>query len=96
MLILGGITTSCCLPVVPHIRTAHRLKPLWSNSASRLPSTSREKTKYPANSPRAKDITQKLAIFIVKDLRPYTLVENKQFRSLLAALDERYQCPSRD
>ncbi|KAK7465991.1 hypothetical protein BaRGS_00037428 [Batillaria attramentaria] len=55
-----------------------------------------KKTKYPANSPRAKDITQKLAIFIVKDLRPYTLVENKQFRSLLAALDERYQCPSRD
>ncbi|KAK7477892.1 hypothetical protein BaRGS_00030888 [Batillaria attramentaria] len=52
--------------------------------------------KYPANSPRAKDITQKLAIFIVKDLRPYALVENKQFRSLLAALDERYQCPSRD
>lgn len=51
--------------------------------------------KYPPNSPRSKAITQQIAKFLVKDMRPYRLVDTPYFRNLLAMLDEKYQCPSR-
>ena len=53
-------------------------------------------TKYPPSSPRAKAITDQIARFLVKDLRPFSLVDSPHFRSLLATLDERYQSPSRN
>ena len=46
-------------------------------------------------SARAQAITTETARFLVKDMRPYSLVESPHFRSLLANMDERYQTPSR-
>ena len=54
-----------------------------------------KKTKYPLQSTRAQAIMTEIARFLVKDMRPYSLVESLHFRSLLATMDERYQTPSR-
>ena len=53
-----------------------------------------KKTKYPLQSARAQASTTEIARFLVKDMRPYSLVESPHFRSLLATMDERYQTPS--
>ncbi|KAF3856034.1 hypothetical protein F7725_016757 [Dissostichus mawsoni] len=50
---------------------------------------------FPPNSEKAKKITQSVAAFIAKDLRPYSVVENAGFRHLLKTLEPRYKLPSR-
>ncbi|KAJ4949461.1 hypothetical protein JOQ06_020976 [Pogonophryne albipinna] len=50
---------------------------------------------FPPNSEKAKAITQSVAAFIAKDLRPYSVVENAGFRHLLKTLEPRYKLPSR-
>ena len=50
---------------------------------------------YPAQSPRASEITKQLGRFLAEDMRPYSLVESDHFKSLLRTLDPRYRCPSR-
>lgn len=52
-------------------------------------------TKLPPNSERAKKITQAIAYFMCKDLRPYNVVENEGFCHLLKTLEPRYVTPSR-
>ncbi|XP_033971454.1 zinc finger BED domain-containing protein 1-like [Trematomus bernacchii] len=49
---------------------------------------------FPPNSEKAKKITQSVAAFIAKDLRPYSVVENTGFRHLLKTLEPRYKLPS--
>lgn len=49
----------------------------------------------PPNAEKAKRITQSVAAFIAKDLRPYSVVENSGFRHLLKTLEPRYKLPSR-
>jgi hypothetical protein len=51
--------------------------------------------KYGNNTERAKIITEKIARFLIKDLRPYCMVDSKGFRELLLCMDSRYQVPSR-
>ncbi|XP_028654663.2 E3 SUMO-protein ligase ZBED1-like [Erpetoichthys calabaricus] len=51
--------------------------------------------KLPTNSERAKKITQSIACFISKDLRPYSVVENEGFRYMLKTVEPRYAIPSR-
>ncbi|XP_061162789.1 E3 SUMO-protein ligase ZBED1-like [Saccostrea echinata] len=51
--------------------------------------------KYASNTERAKKITDKIARFIVKDLRPFSMVDSPEFRDMIACLDNRYQVPSR-
>ena len=51
--------------------------------------------KYPSTSQKAQRITHRIARFIVKDLRPYTLVKSMEFRELLAECEPRYQVPDR-
>ena len=51
--------------------------------------------KYSSSSPKATEITSKIARYIVKDLRPFRLVESSEFRGILKSLDPRYQVPSR-
>ncbi|KAJ8303649.1 hypothetical protein KUTeg_018759 [Tegillarca granosa] len=51
--------------------------------------------KYGANSLRAKTITNSIANFIIKDLRPYRIVESKEFKDMLKTLDSRYTVPGR-
>ena len=51
--------------------------------------------KYPSTSQKAQRITQRIARFIVKDLRPYTFVKSMEFRELLAECEPRYQVPDR-
>ncbi|XP_062573350.1 E3 SUMO-protein ligase ZBED1-like [Saccostrea cucullata] len=51
--------------------------------------------KYPSNAECSKIITDKIARFIVKDLRPFSMVDSPEFRDMIACLDNRYQVPSR-
>ena len=50
---------------------------------------------YGCNTERATNITDKIAPFIIKDLRPYRMVDSQEFRDLLQCMDSRYQVPSR-
>lgn len=50
---------------------------------------------YRPSSDRSKNITDKIAMFIVKDLRPFSVVSNEGFRALVQTLDPRYTIPSR-
>lgn len=51
--------------------------------------------KLPANSTRAQKITEAVATFICKDIRPYCVVENDGFRNLIKTLEPRYVVPTR-
>ncbi|KAK0150377.1 Zinc finger BED domain-containing protein 1 [Merluccius polli] len=51
--------------------------------------------KLPATSTRATKITQSVVYFICKDMRPYSVVENEGFRSMVQTLEPRYVIPSR-
>ncbi|KAK0141192.1 Zinc finger BED domain-containing protein 1 [Merluccius polli] len=51
--------------------------------------------KLASNSPRAQKITEAVATFICKDIRPYSVVENDGFRSLINILEPRYVLPTR-
>lgn len=53
------------------------------------------KAKLPFSSPRANSITNSIAMFIGKDLRPYSVMENEGFRRMLKILEPRYEIPSR-
>ncbi|XP_034047686.1 zinc finger BED domain-containing protein 1-like [Thalassophryne amazonica] len=50
---------------------------------------------FPSNYKRALSITEGLGIFISKDLRPYSVVENAGFKLLIKRLEPRYVLPSR-
>ena len=52
-------------------------------------------TKLPSSSRRAREITFAMAQFIVKDLRPYVVVENEGFKNLIKVLEPKYSIPSR-
>lgn len=47
------------------------------------------------DSARSKAITESIARFIAKDLRPYSVVENGGFRDLMKTVEPRYKIPSR-
>lgn len=51
--------------------------------------------KYSAKSPKAVNITNKIARFIVKDLRPYRIVDSPEFRDVVKTLNPQYNMPSR-
>ncbi|KAI2657410.1 E3 SUMO-protein ligase ZBED1 [Labeo rohita] len=46
--------------------------------------------KLQSDSPRAKKITEAIAMLICKDLRPYNIVENEGFQNLIKVLEPRY------
>ncbi len=50
---------------------------------------------YRPSSDRSKNITDKIAMFIVKNLRPFSVVSNEGIRALVQTLDPRYTIPSR-
>ena len=50
---------------------------------------------YKSSSPKAADITEKIAKFFMKGLRPYIMVNSSVFRDLVNAFDPRYNVPSR-
>ncbi|KAL2082256.1 hypothetical protein ACEWY4_022074 [Coilia grayii] len=52
-------------------------------------------SKLAPSSVRAKKITESIAEFICQDLRPYCVVENRGFRSMINTLEPRYVIPSR-
>ena len=51
--------------------------------------------KLASSSKRAKEITQCLAEFIAKDMRPVAIVEGKGFLKLMETLEPAYEVPSR-
>uniref|UniRef100_A0A1A8QR33 HAT C-terminal dimerisation domain-containing protein n=1 Tax=Nothobranchius rachovii TaxID=451742 RepID=A0A1A8QR33_9TELE len=52
-------------------------------------------SKLPATSTRAVKITKSVLVFICKDMRPLSVVENKGFRDMIKTLEPRYAVPSR-
>ncbi|GAA6076760.1 zinc finger BED domain-containing protein 1-like, partial [Tachysurus ichikawai] len=52
-------------------------------------------SKLPCTSEKAKRITESIALFICKDIRPYSVVENAGFRNMIHTLEPRYVIPSR-
>lgn len=54
-----------------------------------------KKQKYKPNSERAKIVTEKIARFMVKDLRPFSVVSNEGFCDLVNTLDPNYIIPSK-
>lgn len=52
--------------------------------------TLHECSKLPANSERAKKITQSIAHFISKDLRPYNIVDIEGFRYMISTVEPKY------
>ncbi|XP_046332731.2 E3 SUMO-protein ligase ZBED1-like [Haliotis rufescens] len=50
---------------------------------------------YPNNSHQAQLLNEKVARFIIKGLRPYSVVDSPEFRDLIQCLDPRYKLPSR-
>lgn len=46
--------------------------------------------KLPPNSVRAQKITKSVAVFICKDLRPYSVVENQGFKKMIHTLEPQY------
>ena len=52
-------------------------------------------TPYSNTSSRKKNLDEKLARFLAKDMRPTTLVEGNGFKEFIRALDPRYKVPSR-
>ena len=52
-------------------------------------------SQYKPSLDRAKLITEKVAKFMVKDLRPFSVVSNDGFRDLVQTLDPKYVLPSR-
>ena len=63
-----------------------------------LPSIYRQRSmhlKYDSKSVKAAAITKNIANFIIKDLRPFRIVDAPEFRHLISSLDPRYSMPSR-
>ena len=53
------------------------------------------KNKLPRSGNRATAITKSIGVFIAKDMRPYSVVENKGFQHMINVLEPRYDLPSR-
>ena len=53
------------------------------------------KNLLPFSSIRHKSITKSIGVFIAKDMRPYSVVENEGFKAMLRELEPRYEIPSR-
>lgn len=85
-----GNTTNLC----NHLTRHHPAE----TQSTRLKQTSLEQVlapKLPASSQRAQKITEAVSVFICKDIRPYSVVENDDFRSLIKTLEPRYVLPTR-
>jgi hypothetical protein len=50
----------------------------------------KEAEQYKPSSQRAMSITNKVSSFIIKDLRPFSIVEDLGFKELVQALDPKY------
>ena len=53
------------------------------------------KSQYILKSSRALDCSKSIGIFMTKDLRPYSVVDNAGFRYMVNTLEPRYTIPSR-
>ena len=54
------------------------------------------KNKYGKSSVRHESITKAIGIYIAKDMRPYSTVDNEGFRRMVNVLDPRYDLPKRN
>ena len=74
----------------PKLETTHK-----TETQPKVASMFAKQTKYPASSQRAQIITRQIATYIVADMRPLSIVENKEFKRLLEIMDPQYSLPSR-
>ena len=50
---------------------------------------------FPTSSPRHINITRSIAVFLAKDMRHYSVVDNEGFKAMVRELAPRYKIPSR-
>ena len=50
---------------------------------------------YKFDGEKATEITRNVARFIVKDLRPYSIVESQHFKDMVYSLNPKYKAPGR-
>jgi len=50
---------------------------------------------FPPNSIQAQNITRAIGVMIALDMRPFSIVESKGFKNLIAILEPRYKIPTR-
>lgn len=53
------------------------------------------KNKLSFSSNRHKSITKSIGVFLAKDMRPYSVVENEGFKAIVNELEPKYDIPSR-
>ena len=89
--ISGGSTTT----LERHYTSKHRPK---DGNAVKAPSISEPKIIVPLenDSAKAKEMTKGIVLMIVKDLQPYSIVEDKGFQYFVKAAEPRYSLPSRN
>lgn len=89
-----------------HLRSRHPMVALQSEGTQEpakkprteqltLEETTQRSLKYPKDSQKQKMLTEKLTSMIVKDMQPFSVVENDGFRDFVNALDPRFNIPSR-
>ena len=61
----------------------------------RLPEALGLKNKYSRSSTRHADITSSIGVFIAKDMRPFSVLENRRFVDMISVLDPKYDMPGR-
>lgn len=66
-----------------------------STGQLRLPEALGLRNKYPRSSTRHGDITRSIGVFIAKDMRPFSVLENSGFVNMIGALDPKYDMPRR-
>ena len=76
-----------------HMRVYHPSQASSTQAVSSQAATGTS-ARYPPKSPRAIAITNSISNFIIKDLRPYRIVDSPEFRTMLKTLDPRVQAGS--
>jgi hypothetical protein len=61
----------------------------------RLPGSASSSSKFEAEHPKQKMMTNKIAFMIAKDMQPYSIVEDPGFRDLISCAEPRFVMPAR-
>lgn len=93
-------TTSNTLNMMCHLKRHHNNKLLQTPATKRVKEgqTSIQRSfaaTWSQSSAKAQEITRCIGVFIAKDMRPFSVVDNVGFRELVRVLEPRYHIPSR-
>ncbi len=92
-------TTSNTLNMMCHLKRHHNNKLLQTPATKRVKGQTSIQCSFDATwsqtSAKAQEITRCIRVFIAKDMRPFSVVDNVGFREMVRVLEPRYHMPSR-